>query len=499
MSAIGRSRGRCWGRCVRRACRSMSSWCGRGPGRRCASICAQRPSGMGRAGTGSCTSTSTAPSLDLASGAAETETGQYQFATVPANANGGGRKPVLFFETGEEGRAEAVSTDAVAELLVEHRVPVAVMNACQSAMQAHESEASLAQRLVEAGVPVALGMAYSVTVSAAELMMPVVYGQLAEGSDLLAAVHAGRRRLFDHKPRRAYFDQQLALEDWVLPVVFWQRPVQIQPALPTPEQQAAIFERQARLVDEPSPEYGFVGRDLDVQAIERRLLSDAASNELLVHGLAGAGKSTLLEHLGWWWQATGLVGEVFRFSYEDRAWTANQIVQAIAERLHGSRRAGPHARALRRRATRTDRRRAARRPALAGARQRRIDHGCAGLDPARPAQRRAGTPRAAAVALARRPLARGRRLARPGTMAGTARVRGQRLRTRRPRPPSRLNPGRADPRPPRRRTPGRPKRTRRPASAAGGARRLPTAPHRRTARARGSAALDAAGRTQKRR
>ena len=69
-------------------------------------------------------------------GAGETQAGQYQFATVPANGNGSGREPVLFFETGEEGRAEAVSTDAVAELLVEHRVPVAVMNACQSAMQA---------------------------------------------------------------------------------------------------------------------------------------------------------------------------------------------------------------------------------------------------------------------------------------------------------------------------------------------------------------------------
>ena len=175
-------------------------------------------------------------------------------------------------------------------------------------------------------------MAYSVTVTAAERMMPVVYERLAAGGELLSAVQAGRRRLFDDKWRRAYFDQELELEDWVLPVVFWQRPVRIQPTAATPEQQAELLEA-AQQVDEPHPAYGFVGRDLDVQAIERRLLTDAANNELLVRGMAGAGKSTLLEHLGWWWQATGLIGQVLRFSYEDRAWTATQIVQAIAQRL----------------------------------------------------------------------------------------------------------------------------------------------------------------------
>src|SRR6202030_212536 len=42
---------------------------------------------------------------------------------------------------------------------------------------------------------------------------------------------------------------------------------------------------------------------------------------------------TLLAHLAWWWQRTGLAGQVFRFSYEDRAWTAGQIVREIRSRL----------------------------------------------------------------------------------------------------------------------------------------------------------------------
>jgi tetratricopeptide (TPR) repeat protein len=241
----------------------------------------------------------------------------------------------LYFETGEDGVAEQVDTARVAELLVEHRVPVAVMNACQSAMQPGESEASLAQRLVEAGVPLAVGMAYSVTVSAAELMMPVVYERLARGEEALGAIHASRRTLFERRARNAYFDQQLDLDDWLLPVVFSRREVAIQPRAATTEEAAAIMERQASRLDEPRPEYGFVGRDLDVQAIERAVLTDAGANELLVHGMAGAGKSALLEHLGWWWQTTGLVDRVFSYSYEDRAWSVGQILHSIATALLG--------------------------------------------------------------------------------------------------------------------------------------------------------------------
>ena len=49
--------------------------------------------------------------------------------------------------------------------------------------------------------------------------------------------------------------------------------------------------------------------------------------------MAGAGKSTLLADLGWWWQRTSLIGKVFSFSYEDRAWTAAQIIREVRAQL----------------------------------------------------------------------------------------------------------------------------------------------------------------------
>ena len=220
----------------------------------------------------------------------------------------------------------------MASLLAEHRVPVAVLNACQSAMQS-DSEAGLAQQLAEAGVPVAVGMAYSVTVSAAERAMPVLYRRVAEGRDLVAAVHAARRDLHEHGPAGLLragagpgglgaAGRCSASSRCGLRCGRWR-------TLSRPR----FYQRQAVVGDEPATEYGFVGRDLDIQAIEQRLLAGPDGNQLLVQGMAGAGKSTLLAHLAWWWQRTGLVDRVFRFSYEDRAWTAGQIIREIRVRL----------------------------------------------------------------------------------------------------------------------------------------------------------------------
>jgi len=101
----------------------------------------------------------------------------------------------------------------------------------------------------------------------------------------------------------------------------------------TEPEQAKFYNRKAAVGDEPPTEYGFVGRDLDIQSVEHHVLKDTGSNELLVRGMAGAGKSTLLAHLAWWWQRTGLIDQVFSFSYEDRAWTAAQITREIRSRL----------------------------------------------------------------------------------------------------------------------------------------------------------------------
>ncbi|GLW27812.1 tetratricopeptide repeat protein [Actinoplanes regularis] len=238
----------------------------------------------------------------------------------------------LFFETGTAGTAQPVPSAQVAALLAEHRVAVAVLNACQSAMQTGD-EASLAHDLVAAGAPVAVGMAYSVTVSAASRAMPVLYGRLAAGDDPVRAAFEARRALHDVKTRKAYFEHELELEDWILPVVYAQRDSRLTVRPMTPVEQETFYRRRDQVAVAPVVEYGFVGRDLDLHALERLLLTDGQRTQVLVRGMAGAGKSTLLAHAGWWWQRTGLIDQVFAFSYEQRAWNVDQIIRHIAQHL----------------------------------------------------------------------------------------------------------------------------------------------------------------------
>ncbi len=80
----------------------------------------------------------------------------------------------------------------------------------------------------------------------------------------------------------------------------------------------------------PEPAYGFVGRDMDVMGVEKRLLS---KGNLLLHGMGGVGKSTLLHYLAAWWQTTGFVDQVFFFGYDEKPWTCREIVTEIAEKL----------------------------------------------------------------------------------------------------------------------------------------------------------------------
>jgi energy-coupling factor transporter ATP-binding protein EcfA2 len=82
------------------------------------------------------------------------------------------------------------------------------------------------------------------------------------------------------------------------------------------------------------PQYGFFGRNQDIQQIEKCL--SEKRNILLIHGRGGAGKSTLLNHLAAEWHNTNFVQRYFYFSYAEKAWTLQQIMTEIAQQLYGT-------------------------------------------------------------------------------------------------------------------------------------------------------------------
>jgi len=242
-----------------------------------------------------------------------------------------GGKAFLFLEGEKDNHADAVDATEIAHLLLGHHIPIAILNACQSGKQIGTSETSIGSRLMHVGVQLVLAMGYSITVSAAMLLMQTLYEQLFANQDLPKAIQQARLELYNHKERQAYFNQTIDLEDWLLPVVYQNREQHLTVRAFTPEEARTYYERQAAHYAPPQPSYGFVGRDLDILQIEKRLLT--RRNALLIRGMGGAGKTTLLQHLGGWWQSTGFVTQVFYFGFDERAWTRQQLLASIANRL----------------------------------------------------------------------------------------------------------------------------------------------------------------------
>jgi tetratricopeptide (TPR) repeat protein len=241
-----------------------------------------------------------------------------------------GQKAFLFFEAETKGVAVPVEATELANLLTTHQVPLALLNACQSGMQVGDTETSLGSQLILGGVQMVVAMGYSVTVSAAELLMREFYTRVAEGGLPAECLRRARYELFNDKTRRAYFNETVDLEDWLLPVVYQNREQQFSLRDFTDEERIGHLGRLEQRYRFAEPEYGFVGRDLDVLEIERSLL---ARNMLLLRGMGGAGKTTLLRHLAGWWSTTNFVEQIFYFGYDEKAWNCQQIVHDIARKL----------------------------------------------------------------------------------------------------------------------------------------------------------------------
>jgi len=255
-----------------------------------------------------------------------------------------GVKAFLFLEGETKGKAVPVEAQELANLLTGKKIPVCLLNACQSAKQISLNqeqqkeqqpevvrETSLGSQLMAAGMEMVVAMAYSVTVSAAEVMMRELYQHLFDHGDVAKAIKQSRYELFNRKGRRAYFNTTIHLEDWLLPVVYSRQPVQFQlQDFTTAAEEEEYYQNLASQYRFPEPTYGFVGRDLEILKIEK-LLSGGSSgfsgssafsglrvvethsthNILLLRGMGGTGKTTLLNYLRQWWQVTNFATAIF--------------------------------------------------------------------------------------------------------------------------------------------------------------------------------------------
>ena len=149
---------------------------------------------------------------------------------------------LLFEHPGEDGM-RPVDGQTLGQLLRDNGVPVLVLNACQSAM--HEAAnapktvgdvhdevraiGSLAQEVVDQGIPAVLGMRYSVYVVTAAQYIGQLYAALAGGRSFGQAATEGRKHL-RLNPERWVGLQPRPLQDWFVPVAYEAAPIELCPA-----------------------------------------------------------------------------------------------------------------------------------------------------------------------------------------------------------------------------------------------------------------------------
>jgi len=255
----------------------------------------------------------------------------YALPELPAYED---KKAFLFFESTKKGTAIPVEAEQLATLLENKQVPVVLLNACQSAKQDNsDHETSLGQVLIQKGIQLVLAMRYSVSVSAAKILMKALYQKLCEGEAIEKAIASARKDLYRNSTRQAAFNRKIELQDWLLPVVYQNghpnfrlRPFTIEEEIAFANQ--SIIPQEIRQV----LPHGFSGRDLDILLIEKTLLT--RNNILLLRGMGGAGKTTLLKYLVTWWLKTGFIQKVFYFGYELKAFTLADILRMIAQSIY---------------------------------------------------------------------------------------------------------------------------------------------------------------------
>ena len=273
-------------------------------------------------------------------------------AALPTLTLGGaktGKHGYLLFEHPGEDRMRPVDGQTLGQLLHDNGVPVLALNACQSAM--HEAAAalktagdihdevraigSLAQAVVDQGIPAVLGMRYSVYVVTAAQYIGQLYAALAGGRSFGEAATEGRKHL-RLNPERWVGLQPRPLQDWFVPVAYEATPIELCPTAPA----AALGEQPEldpvqlnRLLLRHVPEEGFIGRDETILALDRAFDEHRV---VLLHAYAGQGKSSTAVEFARWYSVTGGLGAqplVLLASFEshtDLDDLLNQIGQPLA-------------------------------------------------------------------------------------------------------------------------------------------------------------------------
>ncbi|GAA2975358.1 hypothetical protein GCM10010483_19350 [Actinokineospora diospyrosa] len=233
---------------------------------------------------------------------------------APWTFAGGAGEGVLAFEKADGSGADHVPAERVGGVLARARVPVVVLNACQSGAVGRQLEAAVATRLLAGGASAVVAMAYSVYAVAAAEFMTAFYERLFAGDSVARAVREGRTRMAQ-RPERPSPKGWLPLEDWAVPVHYLRRDVRFPELRRVPGARGALAlgealdrvrESETELdARDPWTATGeFVGRDGLFHILE---VAARTARVIVLHGTGGTGKTELAKAFGRWWRDTRAV------------------------------------------------------------------------------------------------------------------------------------------------------------------------------------------------
>jgi tetratricopeptide (TPR) repeat protein len=264
---------------------------------------------------------------------------RYAPVSVVSPTRSGHHGYLVFEDPANEANEQFVDGPALGQLLVDTQVPVLVLNACRSAhsdvattpdqVDVEQSDVharvraygSLAQEVVDAGVPGVVAMRYNVYVVTAAQFVADLYVSLLQGEPVGEAVSAGRKQLWAQPNREIAFVPR-PLQDWVVPVVYEAEPVRLFSRSEVDREVTVTLDKTAmrergRQVGQnlpDNPDTGFYGRDETLLALDRGFDTQPI---VLLHGYAGSGKTTTAaEFARWYWLTGGSTGPVLFTSFE---------------------------------------------------------------------------------------------------------------------------------------------------------------------------------------
>ncbi|HZF12892.1 MAG TPA: CHAT domain-containing protein, partial [Thermoanaerobaculia bacterium] len=199
-----------------------------------------------------------------------------------------------------ERRVELVDAERLGVLLRERRVPLFVLEACETARTDDAVTASVAARLLRVGVGSVLAMTHSELVETARRFVGRFYQSLAAGERIGSAMVAAEHHLRDDPYRGEVGGHgELRLVDWFVPVLFQEEGGDLQLlAAGSVDPLDLAVERKVREGDLPrAPAHGFVGRARELLTVQRLLRNRRV---LTLLGEGGQGKTALAVECARW-------------------------------------------------------------------------------------------------------------------------------------------------------------------------------------------------------